>query len=75
MLCVSAEGTRDVVVIGAGAAGIAFARSLHSAGRDITILETRDRVVGRVLTTLDFALFRSNWSLNTSTRLSSRKSC
>ena len=53
----SAEGTRDVVVIGAGAAGIAAARSLHGAGRDVTILEARDRVGGRVWTTLDLAPF------------------
>jgi monoamine oxidase len=54
---VSAEGTSDIVVIGAGAAGIAAARILHSAGRDVTILEARDRVGGRVWTTFDLATF------------------
>ena len=53
----SAEGTSDIVVIGAGAAGIAAARILHSAGRDVTILEARDRVGGRVWTTFDLATF------------------
>ncbi len=53
----NAEGTRDVVVVGAGAAGIAAARSLRGAGRDVTILEARDRVGGRVWTTRDLAPF------------------
>ncbi len=50
-------GTRDVIVIGAGAAGIAAARSLAAAGRDVTILEARDRVGGRIWTTFDLAPF------------------
>ena len=54
---VSDEGSRDIVVIGAGAAGIAAARSLRGAGRDVTILEARDRVGGRVWTTYDLAPF------------------
>ncbi len=45
------------MVIGAGAAGIAAARSLRGAGRDVTILEARDRVGGRVWTTHDLAPF------------------
>jgi monoamine oxidase len=40
----------DVVVIGAGAAGLAAARHLHEAGIDVTILEARDRIGGRVFT-------------------------
>jgi monoamine oxidase len=47
--------TTDVVVIGAGAAGIAAARSLRAAGRDVTVLEARDRVGGRVWTARDLA--------------------
>lgn len=35
---------RDVVVIGAGAAGLATARSLQSAGADVCVLESSDRV-------------------------------
>ena len=40
----------DVVVIGAGAAGLAAARHPHDAGIDVAILETRDRIGGRVFT-------------------------
>jgi monoamine oxidase len=47
----------DVVVIGAGAAGIAAARALRAAGRDVTVLEARDRVGGRVYTSFDLAPF------------------
>ena len=39
----------DVVVIGAGIAGLATARSLSAAGRDVIVLESRDRVGGRLL--------------------------
>lgn len=42
-----------VVVIGAGAAGLAAARALHEAGVDVEILEARDRIGGRVLTVTD----------------------
>ena len=37
----------DVIVIGAGFAGIAAARDLHEAGRRVTVLEARDRIGGR----------------------------
>jgi len=37
----------DVVVIGAGFAGIAAARDLHEAGRSVVVLEARDRIGGR----------------------------
>ncbi len=40
----------DVIVIGAGAAGIAAARSLVAAGLSIAVLEARDRVGGRAVT-------------------------
>ncbi|WP_336626324.1 MULTISPECIES: flavin monoamine oxidase family protein [unclassified Microbacterium] len=35
------------IVIGAGYAGLAAAIRLHAAGRDVTVLEARDRVGGR----------------------------
>ncbi|MGI9492276.1 MAG: flavin monoamine oxidase family protein [Geminicoccaceae bacterium] len=38
----------DVVIIGAGAAGLAAARTLLAAGKTIAVLEARDRVGGRV---------------------------
>ncbi len=41
---------RSVIVIGAGAAGLAAARELTRAGREVIVLEARDRIGGRVLT-------------------------
>jgi monoamine oxidase len=38
----------DVVVIGAGAAGLAAAKRLGASGRRVLILEARDRVGGRI---------------------------
>lgn len=40
----------DVVIVGAGAAGIAAARVLTAAGRRVIVLEARDRVGGRART-------------------------
>jgi monoamine oxidase len=38
----------DVIVIGAGAAGLACARSLSGAGKRVCIIEGRDRIGGRI---------------------------
>ncbi|MDZ4054697.1 MAG: FAD-dependent oxidoreductase, partial [Phenylobacterium sp.] len=43
-------GDADVVVIGAGAAGHAAARSLRRAGRRVVVLEARGRIGGRAYT-------------------------
>lgn len=41
---------KSVVVVGAGFAGLSAAKHLAAAGYDVTILEARDRVGGRVYT-------------------------
>ncbi|MGE5611634.1 MAG: flavin monoamine oxidase family protein [Bacillota bacterium] len=46
----------DVIVIGAGVAGLAAARSLSAAGLRVLVLEGRDRLGGRVYTHRDPAL-------------------
>nr|WP_279433182.1 NAD(P)/FAD-dependent oxidoreductase [Curtobacterium sp. PhB136] len=40
----------DVIVVGAGVAGLAAARALALAGRDVVVLEARDRIGGRTWT-------------------------
>jgi len=40
----------DVLVVGAGAAGLQAARILADAGRRVAVLEARDRIGGRILT-------------------------
>ncbi|MGW2202735.1 flavin monoamine oxidase family protein [Streptomyces sp. NPDC001774] len=46
-----ADATFDVIVIGAGFAGVTAARELQAAGRKTLLLEARDRIGGRTWTT------------------------
>ena len=50
----SAEGGKRVVVVGAGFGGLACAHELRSAGYDVTVIEARERIGGRVLSFADF---------------------
>jgi monoamine oxidase len=45
-----AVNEQDVIVVGGGLAGLAAARDLHHAGRQVLVLEATDRMGGRAYT-------------------------
>src|ERR1044072_5569262 len=47
----------EILIIGAGAAGLAAARELSAAGRKVIVLEARERIGGRINTHFD------NWPI------------
>src|SRR4051812_43136951 len=51
--------TADVIIIGAGAAGLMAARELSRSGKSVMILEARNRTGGRIQT-LDSIVFSRN---------------
>jgi phytoene dehydrogenase-like protein len=44
------DPTLPVIVIGAGAAGLGAAQNLRELGRDVLVLEARNRIGGRAFT-------------------------
>lgn len=47
--------TKSVIIIGAGMAGLSAANELHKAGWQVTVLEARNRVGGRVFSVREFS--------------------
>jgi monoamine oxidase len=47
------ERSSDILIVGAGAAGLAAAAELSRHGRQVIVVEARDRIGGRVFTCLD----------------------
>ena len=57
----SQRSTVPVVIVGAGLAGLYAARRLHAAGIECLVLEARDRVGGRIHTTVDGLDLGPSW--------------
>ena len=47
------QADTDVLILGAGAAGLSAAVELARAGMDVAIVEARERIGGRMYTTYD----------------------
>ena len=43
----------SIIIIGAGASGLSAARTLSKTGKQVTVLEARDRIGGRIFTSAD----------------------
>lgn len=46
----------DILIVGGGLSGLALATRLHAAGRDVRLIEARDRLGGRILSEEGFDL-------------------
>ena len=60
----SEQKNNQVIVVGAGIAGLGAAKELHDSGYEVTILEASDRIGGRIYTdrSLGFPIERgANW--------------
>ena len=58
---------QDVIVVGAGLAGLTAARELGKTGRRVLMMEGRDRLGGRVFTPASSPGPRWSWAVDSST--------